>query len=479
MKYLKIYLHNYFLIYLILSVFAFFFMFFYQIYSFFVILFLIWYNYFLHKKKKLTIDIFHFNYVISFLSLLVLCICLLLSQGYYTSPFWIPLYIILAPFAPLFFSFQFFGLFIEAFIVILILLFANCLFSFLYLKPKIGYKKMIISFLCIGFLILTTQYAYANRPAVKYKGHDFEYMNGYSSTDLSAFLPYATNSQLITLEEPSQLIIENENDMPYLDGAEACYPVYSAIAKAVYKDIDKIEEHYKSDYSHSNGKIVSFTNTSVGYSRLFNGEIDMFFGAKPSQSQLDEAKDLGVELEYTPIGKEAFVFFVNQNNPLNSLTTQQIKDIYHGDITNWKEVGGDSHDIVAFQRPERSGSQAMMNYFMGDVSLKVPLTYEMQSAMGGIITEVAQYYNEDGAIGYTFKYFLEGLNQEENVKILSVDGIYPTVENIKNQSYPISTFLYCVTLKSNEKENVKKLKEFLLSSQGQYIIEKTGYCGLN
>ena len=51
----------------------------------------------------------------------------------------------------------------------------------------------------------------------------------------------------------------------------------------------------------------------------------------------------------------------------------------------------------------------MMNYFMGDVSLKVPLTYEMQSAMGGIITEVAQYYNEDGAIGYTFKYFLEGL----------------------------------------------------------------------
>ena len=64
MKYLKIYLHNYFLIYLILSVFAFFFMFFYQIYTFFIILFLIWYNYFLHKKKKLTIDIFHFNYVI-------------------------------------------------------------------------------------------------------------------------------------------------------------------------------------------------------------------------------------------------------------------------------------------------------------------------------------------------------------------------------------------------------------------------------
>ncbi|MGN1277756.1 MAG: substrate-binding domain-containing protein, partial [Floccifex sp.] len=173
-----------------------------------------------------------------------------------------------------------------------------------------------------------------------------------------------------------------------------------------------------------------------------------------------------------------FVFFVNQNNPIDTLTSNQIKSIYHGDITNWEEIGGKRHEIIAFQRPERSGSQAMMNYFMGDVSLKEPLTYEMQGGMGEIIHEVAQYHNEDGAIGYTFKYFLEGLNQEENVKILSIDGIYPTNENIKNQSYPISTYLYCVTLKDNSNPNVQKLKDYLLSQQGQYIIEETGYCSL-
>ena len=102
-----------------------------------------------------------------------------------------------------------------------------------------------------------------------------------------------------------------------------------------------------------------------------------------------------------------------------------------------------------------------------------------QNIWAGIISDTAQYNGEKDAIGYTFRYFLEGLHQEEDVKILSVDGVEPTTENIKNQTYPISTYLYCVTLKSNQKENVKKLKDYLLSSQGQYIIEKTGYCALN
>ena len=114
---------------------------------------------------------------------------------------------------------------------------------------------------------------------------------------------------------------------------------------------------------------------------------------------------------------EAFVFFVNEDNPVSHLSTQQIKDIYHGDITNWQKVGGLNKDILAFQRPERSGSQAMMSYFMGDIPLKKPLQYEYISGMSGIISDTAQYNGEKDAIGYTFRYFLEGLHQEEDVKI--------------------------------------------------------------
>ena len=154
-------------------------------------------------------------------------------------------------------------------------------------------------------------------------------MNGYSSTDLSHFYPYTENSQLVELQEPSTFTIENEKDMPILDGAEACYPVYSAIAKAVYKDIGQIEKAYSEtedyNYYNTNGKIVTFTNTSVGYTRLINGEVDMFFGAKPSKSQLAEAKEAGVEFEYTPIGREAFVFFVNEDNPVSHLSRNKLK----------------------------------------------------------------------------------------------------------------------------------------------------------
>ena len=93
----------------------------------------------------------------------------------------------------------------------------------------------------------------------------------------------------------------------------------------------------------------------------------------------------------------------------------------------------------------------------------------------GVIKAVKQYHNEAGAIGYTFRYFLEELNQEDGVKILSIDGVYPSVENIKNGSYPILADLVVSKLESNSKENVDKMIDFMLSEDGQYIVEQTGY----
>lgn len=255
--------------------------------------------------------------------------------------------------------------------------------------------------------------------------------------------------------------------------------MYSAVAKTLYKNIAEIEETYKNTSYDPCGEIVTFYNTAVGFERLVNGDVDLFFGAKPSASQLEYAKEKGVELEYTAIGKEAFVFFVEEDNPVNSLTSNQIRSIYHGDITNWNQVGGKNEPIIAFQRPERSGSQSMMVYFMGDVSLKEPLTHEMEYAMMGIVEEVVNYQNEAGAIGYSFRYFLEGLNEVENVKILSVDGIYPTNESIQDGSYPLIVNLYCISVKGNNNENVQKVIDFLLSEDGQTIIEQTGYSPLN
>ena len=355
------------------------------------------------------------------------------------------------------------------------------------MKSKKITKIIIAVIICVAVCGgICARLIYLNQPQVKYAGHGFEYMNGYSSTDFEDYTVYAENSKLVTLDHKPSLIIENEEDMPVLDGAEACYPLYAAFAKAVYKDIDKIEKRSLNDAvaRSNNGKIVTFTNTIHGFNHLVdkdfaayegNTPVDMFFGAKPSQDQLNYAAECGVEVEVTPIGKEAFVFFVEADNPVENLTSEQIRKIYHGDIENWKELGGKDQKILAFQRPENSGSQTMMEYFMKDVTLKKPMQYETVDAMVGVINQVAQYNNEDGAMGYTFRYFLEGLQQEKGVKMLSVDGVYPSLESIEDGSYPVTVPLCLVTRKGDDNPNVQKMKEFILSEDGQYIIHETGY----
>lgn len=428
----------------------------------------------IYKKEELD-DSFWYAYTgYALVTAFVFTITFVISQGSFAHPIFN---------ANLVTVFLFYGLFIlnilfcdlyHLIIIIGVTLGVSVLFTTALSPKKKHLPRLAIVIVLLLVVNLTT---YFNSPNYKYKGHGFEYMNGFSSTDLSDYTPYSSSNKLVMLDHEANLRIETEEEMPILDGAEACYPVYSAIAKAVYKDIDIIEKEYSSISEH--GKIVTFYNTALGYERLFSGDVDMFFGAKPSQSQIELAKEYGVELEYTQIGKEAFVFFVNEHNPIDNLTSDQIRAIYHGDITNFKEVGGENEEIISFQRPEQSGSQAMMEYFMGDVSLKEPLTYETIGAMSGIIEKVAEYHNESGALGYTFKYFLERLNQEKNVKILSIDGVYPTKENIQNGSYPATVGLYCITLKDNDNQNVQKMLEFLLSEDGQYIIEETGYCPMN
>lgn len=353
---------------------------------------------------------------------------------------------------------------------------------------KIRIRKILIPAALVVICIAVSTVLYVNRPSVKYAGHGFAYMHGFSSTDFSDYMVYSDPSKLVTLDHQPELIIENEKDMPILDGAEACYPLYAAFAKAVYKDIDVIEKNDLNEPGENryNGKIVTFTNSIYGFDRLvfknedptgFGSGIDMFFGARPSASQLEFAKEQGVELEITPIGREAFIFFVEEDNPVADLTSDQIKAIYHGDITNWSELGGKDQEIMAFQRPKDSGSQTMMEYFMGDISLKEPKTYEKVDAMSGVIKEVAQYANEQGAMGYTFRYFLEELNQEQGVKMLSVDGVYPSVENIENGSYPLTVNVCLITRKNETNPYVQKMIDFILSEDGQAIIRGTGYAG--
>ena len=98
--------------------------------------------------------------------------------------------------------------------------------------------------------------------------------------------------------------------------------------------------------------------------------------------------------------------------------------------------------------------------------------------MGEIIEQVVDYQSKSGSIGFSFRYYVEGIIKNPELKMIAIDGIAPTVENVKNRSYPIITPVYAVTYENNPNPNVEKLINWMLSDEGQYIIEHTGYAGV-
>ena len=279
------------------------------------------------------------------------------------------------------------------------------------------------------------------------------------------YLPFEENSKIVKIDSKTLKLTE---DLPVIDGAAAFFPVYSAFVNAVYPETTELYDG-----------VFEYNNTPGGYQLLAEKGIDIFLGVYPSEEQKAYAEECNTTFVYTPVGTEAFVFFVHKDNPIDNLTTEQIKGIYSGEITNWKQVGGKNEEIAAFQRNEGSGSQSMLQRFMGDTPIMEAPTELVNSMMSGIIEKVSDYRSKSNSIGFSFRYYVEGIIQNPDIKMLSVDGVAPTAENIRNGSYPIVTPMYAVTYEENTNENVDLLLQWILSEEGQYIIEETGYVGIS
>jgi len=321
-------------------------------------------------------------------------------------------------------------------------------------KRKRFYKFWVIgAAVLVVALILNTAYI---------RHDDSITINTAPSVDVFEYLPFREDSSIARLEHESSMKLSG--NLPVVDGAAAVFPLYSAFVNATYPETTELYDG-----------IFEYNNTVGGYACLADRNSDIFFGAYPSDEQIAYARTQGTEFVYTPIGKEAFVFFVHKDNPVDNLTSEQIRMIYTGEITNWKQVGGKNEPITAYQRNEGSGSQSMLLRFMGD---KIPMEPSTETYVGGmldIIETVADYRNKDGSIGFSFRFYMEGIIKNPDVKLLSVDGVAPTVENIQNGAYPITTSLYAVTWADNENENVALLLEWILTEEGQELVEKTGY----
>ncbi len=286
-----------------------------------------------------------------------------------------------------------------------------------------------------------------------------------AEVDLQQYMPFEEGTRVVKLDKPTTLKIES--NLPIIDGATALYPMYAAFAQAVYP---------KKSYPIYDSEVMS-NMTHVAYENLIEGRVDLIFVAGPSADQIESAKLAGKELKLTPIGKEAFVFFVNSKNRVKGLTKDEIKGIYSGEIINWKEVGGKNKVIRAFQRPEGSGSQTALQNMMGDVPITDPPVENVIDLMGGIIDRVSAYTNYNNAIGFTFRYYSTEMVRNDKIRLLQVEGVEPTVDTIRRGDYPIASEFYAVTAGSDN-PHVAEFIDWILSAQGQEIVEKTGYVSI-
>jgi phosphate transport system substrate-binding protein len=249
--------------------------------------------------------------------------------------------------------------------------------------------------------------------------------------------------------------------MPRLNGSTALIPLAEALY-ALILDVPRSEA----------AKIVDFGGTYSSYRALLDDYADLIL--------VYESAIASDKWELAPIGRDALVFTVNESNPIDNLTTEQVRQIYTGEITNWSELGGDDVQIQVFQRNADSASQTLfMRLVMGGTEPMKPEVYHIPTGMGGMIESVVEFNNTRAAIGFSTFYYSHNVNPQDGIKLLSIDGVQPSRNSIRDGSYPHVSEIFagiCKSAKENSFE--RKIFDWLQSPQGRALIESENYVSI-
>lgn len=254
-------------------------------------------------------------------------------------------------------------------------------------------------------------------------------------------------------------------DYPKVDGSTATLPLsYALFQAATGESEEKAME------------VIRHEKTDTSYRNLAYGSCDLVLAYEPSDETREYIEEKA-NLQIKPIGRDALVFMVNTSNPVNSLTEEQLQAVYSGAITNWKELGGDDEEIVAFQRKQNSGSQTLMEKLcMKGIPMAEAPTYHYISSMGELLERVSSYDNQGNAIGYSVYFYARNMYSLPGLDFLSVDGVTPSNETIQNGSYPYVNEFYAAIRNDEPADSPARLLfDWLTSEEGQDLIADAGY----
>jgi len=206
--------------------------------------------------------------------------------------------------------------------------------------------------------------------------------------------------------------------------------------------------------------------SGVGIAALIDGTCDIAMASRPMKTkELKSARGKGINPLATVIAKDGIAIIVHPSNPLSEITLAQLKDIYTGKISNWKDVGGKPGKIVVISRDVASGTFEVFKKIVLK-GAKTRADALMLASNKAVATTVEK---TPGAIGYVGLGYISS-----KVKALAVDGVEPTKETVVSGKYKLARPLYLYT-DGKPTGLAKEFIDFVLSPEGQKIVDKIGF----
>ncbi len=246
----------------------------------------------------------------------------------------------------------------------------------------------------------------------------------------------------------------------------------------IQPDFSKTESSFSyKDYLSKN----LCSGTHGAYEGLIESKTDVIIASRDiSRNELELARDSGVEIETEPLAIDALAFIVNPKNPVKNLSSDQVRKIYTGEITNWKEVGGVDHAITPYIRNADSGSQEKMETLVMKGLTMIDGTYMPEIIGSQMASPYLQIEIDEYGIGYTpFFYCTAMVRDLLKVDMLSIDGVEPSKSSLSDNSYPFVSSIYAAVRKTESHESMAyKLFQFLFTRQGADMVDESGYIAI-
>jgi phosphate transport system substrate-binding protein len=238
-------------------------------------------------------------------------------------------------------------------------------------------------------------------------------------------------------------------------------------------------QRWAEKYMNANsGQVIMVTGggSGTGIAALINGTTDICQASRSMKQDerlklKDRYQTMGVEI---PVAKDGLAVYVHTANPLKELTVAQLADIYMGNVTNWKQLGGKDATIILYGRENSSGTYG---FFKEHVLKNKDFSARVQTLPGtaAVVNAVAK---DPNGIGYGGAAYAKGVRDVAMKADASSAGVLPSAATVKDGSYPLSRPLFFYMRKSPSGDT-KKFVDWVLSAEGQKLAVDVGYFPLN